>query len=230
MNHKIQEGDRVCLLSSAAAVTLIALFNFSLLPRGVACVCCVQVFRGLFLCSSGLQSGDNTLNVLCSLRAAQSLVSGRFTDVSTPDARAAVLSDYVHFLTEPGSHRDTYAESFHRSFFVDWQDSRPTLPHEVKQTHPGAPVASRLHFCFNCFYSPRFSGSDVCRKTLQAEVELRVRRQPAGRDRLPSHGPPLHPAVSLSQWGASCEWSPVVWRPSFVVGWKEMFGTECLKS
>ncbi|XP_076579793.1 uncharacterized protein LOC143316013 [Chaetodon auriga] len=79
----------------------------------------------------GLQSGDNTLNVLCSLRAVRSLVSGRFTDVSQPDARAAVLSDYVHFLTKPGSHRDTYAESFHRSFFADWQDSRPTLPHEV---------------------------------------------------------------------------------------------------
>lgn len=79
----------------------------------------------------GLRSGDNTLNVLCSLRAAQSLVSGRFTDVSHPDARAAVLTDYVHFLTTPGSHRDTYAESFHRSFFADWQDSRPTSPPQV---------------------------------------------------------------------------------------------------
>lgn len=79
----------------------------------------------------GLQSGDNTLNVLCSLRAVQSLISGCFTDVSQPDARAAVLSDYIHFLTRPGSHRDTYAESFHRSFFADWQDSRPISPHEV---------------------------------------------------------------------------------------------------
>lgn len=83
---------------------------------------------------SGLQSGDNTLNVLCALRAAQSLVSGHFTDVSQPDARAAVLSDYVHFLTTPGSHNDTYAESNHRSFFADWQDSRPTSPSQVKQT------------------------------------------------------------------------------------------------
>ncbi|XP_028254929.1 uncharacterized protein LOC114431580 [Parambassis ranga] len=31
----------------------------------------------------------------------------------------------------PGSHSDTYAESFHRSFFADWQESRPTLPHEA---------------------------------------------------------------------------------------------------
>lgn len=79
----------------------------------------------------GLQAGDNTLNVLCSLRAARSLVSGRFVDVSQPDARATVLADYVQFLTTPGSHRDTYAESWHRSFFSSWQDSRPTSPHQV---------------------------------------------------------------------------------------------------
>ncbi|MED6263301.1 hypothetical protein CHARACLAT_003275 [Characodon lateralis] len=79
----------------------------------------------------GLQAGDNTLNILCSLRVARTIVSRRFTDVSQSDARAAVLSDYVQFLTTPGSHADTYAESFHRSFFADWQDSRPTSPSEV---------------------------------------------------------------------------------------------------
>lgn len=79
----------------------------------------------------GLQAGDNTLNVLCSLRVAQTLVRGGLTDVSKADARAAVLSDYVHFLTTPGSHKDTYAESFHRSFFADWQDIRPTSPPQV---------------------------------------------------------------------------------------------------
>ncbi|XP_058475615.1 uncharacterized protein LOC131447675 isoform X1 [Solea solea] len=79
----------------------------------------------------GLQAGENTLNVLCALRAARTLVCGGFTDVSQRDARAAVLSDYVHFLTTPHSHRDTYAESSHRSFFSDWQDSRPTSPSQV---------------------------------------------------------------------------------------------------
>uniref|UniRef100_UPI0037E99035 uncharacterized protein n=1 Tax=Semicossyphus pulcher TaxID=241346 RepID=UPI0037E99035 len=79
----------------------------------------------------GLQAGENTLNVLCSLRVVRSLVSGHFSDVSQPDARAAVLSDYVQFLTTPGSHQDTYAESFHRSFFADWQDRRPTSPRQV---------------------------------------------------------------------------------------------------
>ncbi|XP_068165596.1 uncharacterized protein [Antennarius striatus] len=79
----------------------------------------------------GLHSGDNTLNLLCSLRAARTLVSGGFSDVSQSDARATVLSDYVQFLTTPGSHNDTYAESCHRSFFADWQESRPTSPRQV---------------------------------------------------------------------------------------------------
>ncbi|XP_034534834.1 uncharacterized protein LOC117809381 [Notolabrus celidotus] len=79
----------------------------------------------------GLQAGENTLNVLCSLRVLRSLVSGRFSDVSQGDARATVLSDYVRFLTTPGSHRDTYAESNHRSFFSDWQYSRPASPGEI---------------------------------------------------------------------------------------------------
>lgn len=104
---------------------------------------------------SGIQSGENTLNVLCSLRAARSLVTGRFTDVSQPDARAAVLSDYVHFLTTPGLHNDTYAESFHRSFFADWQDTRPTSPSQVKQTQPGGTVASS-GFCSDWFSSLSF--------------------------------------------------------------------------
>ncbi|KAM9766598.1 uncharacterized protein ACNS7B_015500 isoform 1-T2 [Menidia menidia] len=79
----------------------------------------------------GLQAGDNTLNVLCALRAARTLVSGRFSDVSQPDARGAVMADYVRFLTTPGSHADTYAESFHRAFFADWRESKPTAPREV---------------------------------------------------------------------------------------------------
>ncbi|KAM9830773.1 uncharacterized protein ACBT44_005523 [Syngnathus typhle] len=79
----------------------------------------------------GLKAGNNTLNVLCALRAAHTLASGEFTDVSHPDARAAVLADYVHFLTTRGTHGDTYAESYHRSFFSEWQDSRPTSNQEV---------------------------------------------------------------------------------------------------
>ena len=30
------------------------------------------------------------------------------------------LQSYVHFMTTPGSHNDTYAESFHRDFFSNY--------------------------------------------------------------------------------------------------------------
>ncbi|KAM6945333.1 uncharacterized protein FYW47_017627 [Aplochiton taeniatus] len=79
----------------------------------------------------GMQAGDNTLNAICSLRVAQILTGANFTNVSCPEARAAVLADYVSFMTTPGTHKDTYAESFHRSFFSDWQDSRPTSPGKI---------------------------------------------------------------------------------------------------
>ncbi|KAG1939282.1 uncharacterized protein LOC120459000 [Pimephales promelas] len=79
----------------------------------------------------GLLAGQNTLNALCALRAARVLSAGSFPSAADPAARAAVLSDYVEFLTSPGSHDDTYAESFHRSFFSDWREQRPTAPREV---------------------------------------------------------------------------------------------------
>ncbi|XP_064185788.1 uncharacterized protein LOC135251868 isoform X2 [Anguilla rostrata] len=91
----------------------------------------------------GLPAGGNTLNMLCTLRAARTLTEGGSSSVggsgsvggswSAADrlARAAVLADYVRFMTTPGSHDDTYAESFHRAFFSDWQETRPTSPSEV---------------------------------------------------------------------------------------------------
>ncbi|XP_062270826.1 uncharacterized protein LOC133976595 [Scomber scombrus] len=87
--------------------------------------------RGSVHYHQGLQAGDNTLNVLCALRAARTLAASGFDDVSQPEARAAVLTDYVQFLTTPGTHRDTYAESNHRSFFSDWQEEKPTTGREV---------------------------------------------------------------------------------------------------
>ncbi|XP_015219821.2 uncharacterized protein [Lepisosteus oculatus] len=79
----------------------------------------------------GLQAGDNTLNVLCALKAARTLTEGQFRMVNEEGARAAVLSDYVHFMTTPGSHEETYAESFHRSFFADWQEHKPVSPSKI---------------------------------------------------------------------------------------------------
>ncbi|XP_010884377.2 uncharacterized protein LOC105019702 [Esox lucius] len=79
----------------------------------------------------GLQAGENTLNAICSLRVAQALARGRFANVAEPATRGVVLADYVRFMTTPGTHGDTYAESFHRDFFSDWRDPRPTSPSRV---------------------------------------------------------------------------------------------------
>ena len=99
----------------------------------------VKQIRALYV--AGMQAGDSTLNAICSLRVAQTLAGGNFSNMSNPEARAAVLNDYVQFMTTPGTHEDTYAESFHRSFFSDWQDSRPTSPSKVHtHTHPTSTV------------------------------------------------------------------------------------------
>ena len=62
----------------------------------------------------GMAAGENTLNALCArlvtrgIAAEKGYSSGRF------------LKDYVAFMTTPGTHNDTYAESFHRDFFANW--------------------------------------------------------------------------------------------------------------
>jgi len=61
---------------------------------------------------AGLRGGDNTLNLLCvrvllrTMNATERYDSGDF------------LRAYVAFMTTPGSHDDTYAESYHRDFFA----------------------------------------------------------------------------------------------------------------
>jgi ADP-ribosylglycohydrolase len=62
----------------------------------------------------GLQSGDNTLNLLCVRVLLRSInKTGRY------DA-GDFLREYIAFMTTPDSHRDTYAESYHREFFANY--------------------------------------------------------------------------------------------------------------
>ena len=68
-----------------------------------------------------MKAGDNTLNSVTALEFLKTL--HRVDPDSTKpekEVRGAVLEDYVKFMTTPGSHNDTYAESWHRSFFKDW--------------------------------------------------------------------------------------------------------------
>ncbi len=82
----------------------------------------------------GLQRGDNTLNLLCVrvlLRAMNAL--GRY---SSDD----FLRDYVTFMTSPGSHNDTYAESYHRDFFANYSRGIPPEQCAGKEGHDTASI------------------------------------------------------------------------------------------
>jgi hypothetical protein len=67
----------------------------------------------------GMAAGDNTLNALCLRELVRTIAAAR---AYSP---AAFLNAYVRFMTTPGSHGDTYAETFHRMFFQNWSAGRP---------------------------------------------------------------------------------------------------------
>ena len=59
----------------------------------------------------GMTAGDSTLNCHCALLAMNSLQK------CEEDKLKTVFCDYFKFMTTPGTHNDTYAESWHRLFF-----------------------------------------------------------------------------------------------------------------
>lgn len=63
----------------------------------------------------GMKAGENTLNALC-LRV---LIRTINNSKGKYDADK-FLEDYISFMTTPDTHNDTYAESFHRDFFLNW--------------------------------------------------------------------------------------------------------------
>lgn len=67
----------------------------------------------------GLEAGDNTLNLLCARILIRNLTAAGGHDPQ------AFLRDYVDFMTAPDSHRDTYAESYHRDFFANFARGVP---------------------------------------------------------------------------------------------------------
>ena len=85
---------------------------------------------------TGMKAGDNTLN---SVTAVEFMETLQRVDPNCmkeeEEVRGIVLEDYVKFMTTPGSHNDTYCESFHRSFFKDWvlEDKQPKTADELLQ-------------------------------------------------------------------------------------------------
>ena len=82
----------------------------------------------------GMAAGENTLNALCCRLITRTIAASKGFDPQ------AALAAYVTFMTTPGSHNDTYAESFHRDFFSNWargvapeQCARGTEGHNTAQ-------------------------------------------------------------------------------------------------
>lgn len=68
----------------------------------------------------GMRAGENTLNALCARLVTRGIAAQGGT--YSPET---FLKDYVSFMTTPGTHNDTYAESFHRDFFKNWSAGVP---------------------------------------------------------------------------------------------------------
>lgn len=69
-----------------------------------------------------LRAGENTLNLQLANLLTDSLNANHGYD---PDA---YLDAYIHFMTTPGTHRDTYVEEYHRHFFTHY--ARGTAPNK----------------------------------------------------------------------------------------------------
>ncbi|KXZ49126.1 hypothetical protein GPECTOR_23g55 [Gonium pectorale] len=67
----------------------------------------------------GMKAGENTLNAICARLVTRTITRDKGYSA------ASFLQEYVRFMTTPGSHNDTYAESFHRDFFKNWAAGVP---------------------------------------------------------------------------------------------------------
>jgi ADP-ribosylglycohydrolase len=69
----------------------------------------------------GMKAGENTLNALVARVLMRSVTNqGQYQPLN-------FLQDYIKYMTTPGTHNDTYAESFHRDFFKNWAEGKDPL-------------------------------------------------------------------------------------------------------
>lgn len=69
---------------------------------------------------NGMKAGENTLNSLCARVLIRTITEAN--GLYDPDR---FLQNYVTFMTTPGTHNDTYAESYHRDFFSNFDKGLP---------------------------------------------------------------------------------------------------------
>ena len=103
-----------------------------------------------------LRAGENTLNLQCARLLMESLRHcGRY------DADD-YLKRYIAFMTTPGRHRDTYAEEFHRHFFIRLASGLSPRHCGIQEKHIGGIAGD---------------GSDCCRIT-EWNFRVKDRRVP----------------------------------------------------
>ncbi len=91
-----------------------------------------------------LAAGENTLNIKISQLLIESLLQN---DGYDPDD---FLKRYIHFMTTPGNHRDTYIEECHRNFFANYARGRSPRNCGADEKHIGGLVGIIPIVVFYC--------------------------------------------------------------------------------
>ncbi len=91
-----------------------------------------------------LAAGENTLNIKISQLLIESLLQN---DGYDPDD---FLNRYIHFMTTPGNHRDTYVEECHRNFFANYARGRSPRNCGADEKHIGGLVGIIPIVVFYC--------------------------------------------------------------------------------
>ncbi|PXX89627.1 ADP-ribosylglycohydrolase family protein [Marinobacter vulgaris] len=103
----------------------------------------------------GMGPGENTLNAHCT-RVLMRALAGAAGEYD----RKVYLSDYIGFMTaDPPAHPDTYAESYHRGFFANFQ--KGLAPEKCAMVTHDTPSVGGLVTVASLVFSQRLRGAGV---------------------------------------------------------------------
>jgi ADP-ribosylglycohydrolase len=103
----------------------------------------------------GMPAGSNTLNAHCARAVTRSLTAN-----SAKYSQDAFIESYISLLTsDPPKHPDTYAESYHRAFFANFENGVPPQKCGAK-THDTASIGGLVTLA-PIVISERFAGTSL---------------------------------------------------------------------
>ena len=76
-----------------------------------------------------LEAGENTLNLKLCLLLINHLINHNGYDADS------YVDDYIAFMTTPGNHSDTYAEEYHRHFFINYAQGKHPRACGIMEKH-----------------------------------------------------------------------------------------------